>query len=79
MKVLLEQNSWAPVTVEFVVVENSHTCINKFEVTEKNASGVANLQKFLAKSVLFHIPLRYSMQKSEHVNLSFVSRKTALH
>ncbi len=45
MKILLEQNKWAPVTVEFVAVENSHIskCISKFEVTEKNASGVANL------------------------------------
>ncbi len=43
MKILLEQKDSAPVTVEFVVVENSHTCISKFEVKEKNASGVANL------------------------------------
>lgn len=33
----------SPVTVEFVVVDNNHTCISKFELTEKNALGVANL------------------------------------
>ena len=40
MKVLLGQNSWAPVTVAFVVAENrnrkSQMFVSKFEVTEKN-------------------------------------------
>lgn len=35
MKVLLEQNDWAPVTVEFVVIENSHTCISKLNSQRK--------------------------------------------
>ena len=36
------ENNWAPVEMEFVVYENSHVCRSKFEVTEKNALGVAN-------------------------------------
>ncbi len=46
MEVNLVQNRWAPVTVDFVDVENSYTCVSEnLKSQKKNAVGVANLCK----------------------------------
>ncbi len=61
IKINLVQNRRAPVTVGFLVAENSCSCISKFDVTEKNAVGVANtkLQLHLLKYSITGAPIRF--------------------